>query len=116
VWLEYIQTFSTPFIALCGLCASVIALWVSSRTASKADLARLEVKVSEAGASTIGHGSRIKHLEDAFQSAPTRHELQTDISRLAARMSGVEAGQLGISKQLDTTNTYLHTLVESRVQ
>lgn len=116
MWLEYIRTFGTPFIALCGLFGSGFALWVNSRTASKGDFGLLQVKDSEQGAKIVALEVRLKSLEETLQSAPTRHELQTDISRLSARMSGVESGLAGISKQQDTTNNYLHTIVESYVK
>lgn len=112
MWLEYIRTFSTPFIALCGLLASVIALWVSSRTASKADLARVEGKITTAAEKIEKQTGRVDHLEDLFHQAPTRQELQADISKLSAGQASLESAMEGVVKQLDTANGYLHTLVE----
>jgi hypothetical protein len=51
-------------------------------------------------------------LEDHVEASPTRQELHDEMSALTARVAAVETGLKGIGRQLDTTNRYLHTLID----
>ena len=112
MWLEYFKAFSGPGMWLVGLLGSALMLWISSKTASKADLEKIEVKLSAQGLTVASNTERLNHIEELFESAPTRQELQEDISRLAERIAALEASISGVGKQIETLSAYLHSLVE----
>jgi flagellin-like hook-associated protein FlgL len=112
-WLEYIRTFWPIGVAVSVLVAGILVLWLKSGFATRDGINKVHGRLDLLSDAKTSHAERIKHLEDAFGSAPTRHELQEDIAALSARMSAVEAGMGGIQNQLKTTNNYLHTLVEN---
>jgi hypothetical protein len=112
-WLEYIRTFWPIGVAVSCLVAGILVLWLKSGFATRESINKVHGRIDGIAVSTSSNGERIKHLEDAFGSSPSRHELQEDIAALSARMSAVEAGMGGIQNQLKTTNNYLHTLVEN---
>ena len=113
MWLEYVRALWPVVVALSLLISSVFVLWLSSRYVTKAVVDGVTAKLVSFELDLGKHDVRIRQLEDQFASAPTRQELQDDISRLSAEMEGVKTGQLGIQNQLKTTNDYLHTLIEN---
>lgn len=57
----------------------------------------------ELGVQIARHGDRLSE---------TREEISEQLSEQGERIAGVEEGLKGVSRQLETTNTYLHTLLE----
>lgn len=114
--LEWVRALYPVAASLISLVAAIAVVWLSSRfvswpkfSALNADMERLRLQVTE-------HGRQIRHLEEHAKESPTRVELQDDIAQLSARMAGVEVGMRGVSNQLSTTNSYLHTLIEKGLQ
>jgi Protein of unknown function (DUF2730) len=113
MWLEYVRALWPVVVGISLFFSGIVGLWLSSKFVAKPSLDAISTKLDAAKLIAADHSARLLHLEESFQSAPTRQELQDDISNLSARLSALEAGQRGIEAQLKTTNNYLHTLVEN---
>lgn len=104
-WLEIIRTVwpiaatITPVILLCGF------FWLQTKFALKKTVDDLDKRVDE-------HEVRLKSVELECAQVPSRQSLQVELSNLSQRMRGVEVGCEAMGRQLNTTNDYLHTLVE----
>jgi len=55
---------------------------------------------------------RIALVEQECEAMPSRQNLQVELSQLSQRVRGVEVWTESTSKQLETLNSYLHTLIE----
>jgi hypothetical protein len=104
-WLKVLQVAwpiaatITPLILLAGF------LWLQTKFALRKEVKDLESKVDD-------HAERLKIVELECSQAPSRQNLQVELSNLAQRLRGVEVSSEAVNRQLGTTNTYLHTLVE----
>ena len=123
-----IAAFITPFVLAGGFA------WLQTKFPSKADLEKLQAdreqdsaqiradaakdiaeltlraqRASEQGAA---FKQRIKALELDGDRSPTKIQLSKDIGKVAERVGHVESGIEHIRSQLDTQNSYLHTLIE----
>lgn len=105
IWLDYIAKLWPIVVVLSGIFGALIGVWLSSRYAPRQEFERLKNTVFE-------HTTQIATLEDTLKISPTRQELQEDISKLAERIGGLEAGVTGMRHELGTTNNYLHTLID----
>ena len=115
-WLDAFRAFWPVAVTLGALCSTAIFLWLATKFVSKEDH-----KAAQAAIATNqdameerqhDHETRIKMLEDHVEASPTRQELHDEMSALTARVAAVETGLKGIGRQLDTTNRYLHTLID----
>jgi chromosome segregation ATPase len=111
-WLYLINTFWPIVAFLVTVIGGAFTYWLMSKVPSKAAHDTLAEKVTAHELILSNHSERLKQVEAHIESAPTRQELQDDISELSARMSAMEEGQNGIVRQLTTINNYLHTLIE----
>ena len=135
MWLEYVRTLWPIALVITVFLAGVFALWLRSGFATKLAFDALTKTVGDCATKEsmsdlttalakntadhqndrIDHDLRLQRLEELIETAPTRQELQKDIAALGSRMSGIEKGFDGFSKQLSTTNDYLHTLIEKAI-
>jgi hypothetical protein len=104
-WLEWFRAIYPVFVTLVSLAGLGCVLWLGTKFASK-------VTVEKHGQSLSDHETRIELLEAHNEASPTRAELHDELTNLASRMSGMESALKGVGKQIDTTNTYLHTVIE----
>jgi hypothetical protein len=104
-WLEWFRAVYPVIITLVSLAGLGVVLWLGTKFAAKTTVDKL----SEGQAS---HETRIQLLEEHNIASPTRAELHEEMSGLGQRMAGVESALKGFSKQIDTTNSYLHTVIE----
>ncbi len=58
------------------------------------------------------HESRLKVAEAELVKPPTRHALNTELTKVVASVQGLERHIGGLSKQHDTTQEYLRMLIE----
>lgn len=112
LWLEYVKVF-WPIIGGVGALLTLFGvLWLRTKFTPLEDHRGLNTRVSALEARDAGQEERLKALESHVNQAPTRQELQDDIAKLAERMAGMEAGLKGVGKELQTHNSYLHSLIE----
>jgi hypothetical protein len=118
-WLEVFRAMWPVAVSLGALSSTAIFLWLATKFVSKVDHTAANKlsneKIAALEVARADHATRIRLVEDHIEASPTRQELHDEISGLGERMSAVEAGMKGIGKQLDTTNRYLHTLIEKAV-
>ena len=115
-WLEAFRAFWPVAVTLGALASSAIFLWLATKFASKAELTdvrqKADFRLSVLEEHRTDHATRLKLVEDHIDASPTRQELHDEIAELSARLAALESGVKGIGKQLDTTNKYLHTLID----
>ena len=104
-WLEWFRAVYPVLVTLVSLAGLGCVLWLGTKFASKAS-------VEELGRTRADHETRIQLLEEHNDASPTRAELHAELSALAAQMSGMQSSLTGVVNQLNTTNTYLHTVIE----
>jgi hypothetical protein len=104
-WLEWFRAIYPLVVTLVSLAGLGVVLWLGTKFAAKTTVDKLAKDQAD-------HETRIQLLEDHNTASPTRAELHEELSGLAARMAGVESALKGFSKQIDTTNSYLHTVIE----
>jgi chromosome segregation ATPase len=115
-WLEWVRAIYPIVVMLVSLAGLGIFLWLATQFVTRRDSDKAKATADNRLAileeHRASHETRLKLLEEHVDASPTRQELHDEISELAARMSSVETGLKSIGKQLDTTNNYLHTLIE----
>lgn len=111
-WSDWIRAIWPILVVVVGGICTGIYLGLAMRFPSVSSFNRLKARVDQLEDDRIDDAARIKRLEELCSAAPTRVELQEDIAELGERMSGIEGEMKGVSAQLGTTNTYLHTLIE----
>jgi hypothetical protein len=104
-WLEWFRAIYPVFVTLISLAGLGCVLWLGTKFAAKATVEQLAKDQAD-------HETRIQLLEEHNASSPTRAELHEEISVLATKMAGIESALKGLGKQVDTTNSYLHTVIE----
>jgi hypothetical protein len=107
-WLDWFRAVYPVFVTLVSLAGLGSVLFLGTKFAAKTTVDGLAKAQAD-------HETRLQLLEEFTEAAPTRQDLQDELSKLGARMTGVESGMKGIGKQLDTTNNYLHTLIEKSI-
>lgn len=105
-WLDWFRASYPVFVSLFSLVGVCATLWLGARFTAKGDHVALAKRVSDLE-------TRFAVLEEHAETSPTRSELRDEIGALAERLSAVEASIAGIAKQLEMTNTYLHSLINS---
>jgi Protein of unknown function (DUF2730) len=105
-WLDWFRTAYPVVISLISLSGVCATLWLGTRFAAKGDHAQLAARVTSLE-------TRFAVLEEQCETSPTRGELRDEIGSLAERVSAMEASIAGFAKQLETTNSYLHSLINS---
>lgn len=122
-YLEWFRAAWPVLVALCGFMGLFFMLWLKSRFVTKDELAGTSAKVDarikdvECRADTLddlvaAQDKRLSLLEEHINTSPSRQEIQSEISRLAERVSGMDASVKGIGQQLATQNQYLHTIID----
>lgn len=115
-WLEWFRAIYPVLVTLVSLAGLGLFLWLATKFVSRKDNDKAKAAADSRFAlleeSRTNHETRLQLLEEHVDSSPTRQELHDEIGGLSARMSAVETGLKAIGKQLDTTNNYLHTLIE----
>jgi hypothetical protein len=106
---------------------AAFALWMRSQFVTKTDATaeRNRIDGAMAASKTLGdtryeslkdksadHEGRIKTLEKSGEEPPTRHSLNNEITKLIGVVGRLESAVSGLASQAQTTQTYLHTLVE----
>ena len=126
-----IATFLTPFLLAGGFA------WLRMQFPTKADLERLrhdrveavaemrgEVAKEIAGISILARTTadrqlvadeRIAGILVDLARAPSKIELSKDIGKVAERVGRLEASVERVVRQNETTNDYLHTLIEKHL-
>ena len=104
-WLEYIRTFWPIGVAVSGLIAGILVLWLKSGFAPRESVTKLEVTTSR-------HEDRIAHLEKGSDSAPTRHDLQEDISNLRVLVAGLVATTDGLKGSLKSIDSKMSLIID----
>lgn len=99
-----------PIVATFGNVAALAAFaWMKSQFVTKADHEQLDIKVD-------GHALRLVQLEADDKHEPTRADLNRVTSELGARLTGVEASIKALGHQMQTQNTYLHSLLDNELR
>lgn len=111
-WLEYVKVFWPIMGGVAALLTLFGVLWLRTKFTPLEDHRLVSAKVAALETSSAAHEERLKAVEGHAHQAPTRQELQDDIAKLAERMAGMEAGLKGVGKELQTHNSYLHSLIE----
>lgn len=115
IW-DYIRVLWPIASVLTPVMIGIGMVWLRSQFATRADftkeLAKIAADFREGSNKFADHDARLRMVEQDANRPPSRHELHTEMSRLGARMTGVEREVSGIGRQLSTTNDYLSTLVE----
>lgn len=107
-WLEWFRAVYPVLVTLVSLAGLGCVLWLGTKFAAKSSVEILVKNHSD-------HETRLQLLEEHADAAPTRQDLQDELSKLGARMSGVESAMKGVDKQMSTANNYLHTLIEKSI-
>ncbi len=105
-WLDWFRAVYPAFVSLLSLGGFCATLWLGTRFAAKGDHAALAARVADLE-------TRCAVLEEHSETSPTRSELRDEIASMAERVSAMEASIAGFARQLETTNTYLHSLINS---
>lgn len=116
IWLEYVKALWPVVGGVAALLTLFGVLWLRTKFTPLEDHRQIASKVSALETAGAAHEERLRSLESYANQAPTRQELQDDIGKLAERMAGMEAGLRGVSKELHTTNSYLHSLIDRGLQ
>ena len=111
-WLDYVRALWPVVSGVSAALLVLIGLWLRSKFTPIDDHRALAVRVTEAESKAKAQSTEIEHVKTQLDVAPTRQELQDDISNLGSRMAGVETAIRGVDKRLETQNTYLHSLIE----
>jgi hypothetical protein len=109
---DWIRTFWPMLVLFGGLIVAGIITGLSARFVASARFELLTARVDKVEGSCAEHDLRLKALEKASDASPTRVELQEDVAEVSERLARVETGLTGIGGQLETTNLYLHTIIE----
>lgn len=137
-WLELVRTVWPVMAAITPLVLAGGFAWLRLQFPAKADLEKLktdrekavaevrgemERKVTELRALStanaerqIASEQRLNSVETDLMRAPSKVELSKDIGKVAERVGHLEAGLSALLKQVETTNTYLHTLIEKQIR
>jgi len=124
--LEFIRTIWPIAVVLLPLVTGAGFLWLKTQFPTKQDLAAAETRLADkmdehddrldTGSKTMANlDKRIALVEDECRQAPSRQNLQIELSTMAQRIRGVEVQAEAISSSLTTQNTYLHTLIENHM-
>lgn len=116
IWLEYVKALWPVIGGIFALLTLFGVLWLRTKFTPLEDHRLVATKVATLERESAAQEERLKALETHVTQAPTRQELQDDIAKLAERMAGMEAGLRGFSKELHTTNSYLHSLIDRGLQ
>jgi len=115
-WLEWFRALYPVIVTLISLAGLGAFLWLASKFVTKAEYEKANAssgsKVVTLEARGNDHETRIKLLEEHIESSPTRQELHDEVQALARQISGMDSRLDGITSQLKTTNSYLHTLID----
>ena len=111
-WLEYIRTFWPIGVAVSGLIAGILVLWLRSGFATRDSINKVHGRIDGLTESRSSHEERLKHLELSFDSAPTRHDLQEDISDLRVDVAGLIATTEGIKSSTAQTNSMIKMIFD----
>lgn len=111
-WVDYVKALWPVFAVVAGLILTGLLLGLGTRFTTVKAFAEMSERVGKHSARLDDHETRIKLVEQACASPPTRQELSEEIGELSERMRGVEVGMDGVRGAVNTTNTYLHSLIE----
>ena len=114
-------------VILGPIAAAGVLWWLRANFISRPDFDKFIAKFSEAETATANHAHRLAALEEDNRETPTRIELMQQLGMVGERLSHIEARQeadretftrqlASVGRQLDTLNSYLHTLVETAIQ
>lgn len=109
---DWIRTFWPIIVVFATMLVAAVMTGLATRFVKVPAFNGLIERVGKLETGCQGHEMRLQSLERSAEKSPTPMELQEDIAELAERMKGVETGLTGIDGRLETTNTYLHTLIE----
>lgn len=96
----------TPLILLGGF------YWLRTKFPSQTDFDKLRDNVSDLDTVVAKLKTETDHLIEERDAAPTRVQLLEAISALNGRVSNMEGGMDGLSRQLQTVSDYLQILVD----
>lgn len=104
-WTELVRALWPVLALVGGLILTSVMLALTTRFATVVALKGLDFRVSKL--------EEFRTAQEATLSVlPTRQQLGEAIGELGERVAGLESKMEGVGGQLNTTNTYLHTLIE----
>ena len=126
-WAELVRTIwpiaatITPFVLAAGFA------WLKLQFPTKADLEKLrgsvqkdveEMRMHTMSISDrqIASDARVDAVEKDLERAPSKLDLSKDIGKVAERVGHLESGVGALTRQLTTSNQYLHTLLEKHIK
>jgi predicted nucleic acid-binding Zn-ribbon protein len=137
-WLEILRSIWPVMAGITPLVLAGGFAWLRLQFPTKLDLEKLKserekalvdvvakfaVEISDLRGQTttnsdrqIASEQRLNAIEADLHRAPSRVELSKDIGKVAERVGHLEAGLEALSKQIETTNSYLHTLIEKQIK
>lgn len=137
-WLEVLRSIWPVMAGITPLVLAGGFAWLRLQFPTKADLEKLkaerekavaeareklEIELAEISGRTtansdrqIASEQRLNAIEADLLRSPSKIELSKDIGKVAERVGHLEAGVDALSKQIGTTNSYLHTLIEKQIK
>lgn len=112
-WLKLQFPTKTELEKLKGEREKAVAEVVSSLSGS---ISALRVQATANSDRQIASEQRLNAIEGDLLRAPSKVELSRDIGKVAERVGRLEAGMTAVGKQLETTNSYLHTMIEKQIR
>lgn len=115
-WFEAVERIYPFLVLIFSGGGALLLLWLATKFAGKPELAAACARIDQVEDGVSRHDARLQLLEAASNASPTRQELQRDMARLEARISGLDSAIHGLNQRLGTFNDYLHTLVERGIK
>lgn len=104
-WLEWFRATYPVLVTIVSLGALACVLWLGTKFAAKST-------VEELARDRAMHETRLQLLEEANAAHPTRAQLSVEIMEMSGKIASINSALKGVGKQIDTTNSYLHTVIE----
>jgi hypothetical protein len=125
--LYYLQVAWWIVITITPFAVAGAVAYLRTQFPSKSDLDAAEKRLGakiDAHERRLGDGSvklaeldkRMGQAEQDRAAEPSRYSLREEIAELADRVGGLEGSFKGLERQLATTNSYLHTIIEKNLK
>ena len=122
-WMQWVNILWPIAMTITPVMIGVGFLWLKTKFAGLGDMTKLGDRVSAIESTLRVMSADIVRLDEEDESEPTRLALMTQLTNLTERMSRMEAASEAerrqnhqqyeaLNRQLATSNTYLHTLIE----
>ena len=122
-WMQWINLLWPIAMTITPIMVGFGFLWLKTKFAALGDMTKLGERVTLLETTVAVMTADIKTLDETADSEPTRLGLMNQLSGLTERMSRMEAAIEAerrqsqhqfeaVNRQLSTSNSYLHTIIE----